>query len=119
MSQEESSTPALATAAAATAAELESKHGANLPNAGRSGIKTSVTTAVAAAALVAATVFSGPSFVSQADSILSSPANSSASRIAGVQQDMARAVALQQLTSEQAAFLEKQLIKGINGSQNA
>ncbi|WP_104086490.1 hypothetical protein [Arthrobacter sp. GMC3] len=79
----------------------------------RPGVKTAVGTAVATAALVAATVLSGPVFSSDPASILASPANSASSRIAGVQEDMARAVALRQVTPEQAAFLEAQLVRRI------
>lgn len=79
----------------------------------RPGVKAAVTTAVATAALVAAAVLAGPVVSPDPVSILASPTNSASSRIAGVQQDMARAVALQQVTPEQAAFLEGQLVKRI------
>jgi len=79
----------------------------------RPGVKATVGTAVATAALVAATVLSGPVFSSDPASILASPTNSASSRIAGVQEDMARAVALRQVTPEQAAFLEGQLVRRI------
>ncbi|GAA4658499.1 hypothetical protein [Arthrobacter cryoconiti] len=80
------------------------------------GVKTAVGTAVAAATLAAVAVLSGPIYSADAVSILAAPANSVQSRIAGVQQDMARAVALQQVTPEQAAFLEGQLVRRIQST---
>ena len=71
----------------------------------RPGMKAAVGTAVAAATLAAVTVFSGGAAVANTES--------TASRIAGVQQDLARAVALQQVTSEQAAAFEKQMVRRI------
>lgn len=82
------------------------------------GRKT-VGTAVAAVTLAAVTVLSGPALAGgsssnfEPGSIIASPPNSASSRIAGVQEDMARAVELQQVTAEQAAFLESQLVKRI------
>ncbi|MHA7306201.1 hypothetical protein ACX80E_13300 [Arthrobacter sp. TMN-49] len=80
---------------------------------------------MAAATLAAVTVLSGPALAGAAasgansGSIISSPPNSASSRIAGVHEDMVRAVKLGQITSEQAAFLEKQLVKRIQaGTQN-
>ncbi|MGO4383230.1 hypothetical protein [Specibacter sp. RAF43] len=99
MSKPRRTTPAPATAAPAP-----------LPVGGaksRPGVKASVGTAVAAATLAAVTVLSAPG---------TAPAPASASvtsRIAGVQEDMARAVALRQVTAEQAAFLENQLVRRI------
>lgn len=110
MSSDESPTPSPASASAPA--------GAGEPGLFQ-GMRTTVTTAVAAAALVAVTVFSGPTPLSQADSILTSPVNSSASRIAGVQEDLDRAVALQQLTREQADFFEKQLVGKIKRTGTA
>lgn len=81
--------------------------------------KKTVGTAMAAVTLAAVTVLGGPVLVggtaSSLDpaSIIGSPPNSVTSRIAGVHEDMARAVQLQQITSEQAAFLENQLVKRI------
>ncbi|MET4003289.1 MULTISPECIES: hypothetical protein [Arthrobacter] len=88
------------------------------PAAGR---KKTVGTAVAAVTLAAVTVLSGPALVGgsmaafEPGSIIGSPPNSASSRIAGVHEDMARAVQLQQLTPEQAAFMESQLVKRIHG----
>lgn len=83
--------------------------------------RKSVGAAVAAVTLAAVTVLSGPGLVSgsahglEPGSIITSPPNSASSRIAGVHEDMARAVRLQQLTTEQAAFLENELVKRIQG----
>ncbi|WP_245933419.1 hypothetical protein [Arthrobacter livingstonensis] len=79
----------------------------------RPGVKAAVGTAMAAATLAAVAVLSGPVFSTDPAAILASPVNSVPSRIAGVQADMARAVVLRQVTAEQAAFLEKQLIRRI------
>ncbi|MHA7268172.1 hypothetical protein [Arthrobacter sp. HLT1-20] len=82
-------------------------------------VGAAVGTAVAAATLAAVTVLSGPSLSGapasglNSASIVSSPPNSASSRIAGVQQDVARAVQLGQITAEQAAFLENQIVKRI------
>lgn len=81
--------------------------------------RITVGTAVAAVTLAAVTVLSGPGVVGgsasslAAGSIIGSPANSVSSRISGVHEDMARAVQLQQITPEQAAFLENQLVRRI------
>ncbi|MDO5753912.1 hypothetical protein [Arthrobacter sp.] len=81
--------------------------------------RKTVGTAMAAVTLAAVTVLGGPAVVGgmagslDSGSIIGSPPNSASSRIAGVQNDMARAVALQQITPEQAAFLENQLVKRI------
>lgn len=102
--------PAMSHDGAATLGSANSRH-----NRGR---KT-VGTAVAAVTLAAVTVLSGPTLVggsaSSLDpgSIIGSPPNSASSRIAGVHDDMARAVALEQITPEQATFLENQLVKRI------
>ncbi|MCU6482225.1 hypothetical protein QO003_002018 [Arthrobacter silviterrae] len=101
MSEPESSAAASTAPAPATAPRV------------RPGMKAAVGTAVAAATLAAVTALSGPVYSSDPASILSSPANSASSRIAGVHADMARAVALQQVTPEQAAFLEQQLVRRI------
>ncbi len=102
------------------AAERRASSGGN-PSAnswpGR-GRKT-VGTAMAVATLAAVTALSGPGLVGGSaasldpGSIISSPPNSASSRIAGVHDDMLRAVALRQITPEQAAFLENQLVKRI------
>lgn len=84
------------------------------------GRKT-VGTAVTALTLAAVTVLSGSGLIGgsalalESASIIGSPPNSVSSRIAGVHEDMARAVELQQVTQEQASFLEKQLIRRIQG----
>lgn len=81
--------------------------------------KKTVGTAMAAVTLAAVTVLGGPVLVGgtasglDPASIIGSPPNSVSSRIAGVHEDMARAVQLQQITAEQAAFLENQLVKRI------
>jgi copper(I)-binding protein len=94
--------PESTTAAPATASSSrKSAAGAKA----RPGMKAAVGTAVAAATLAAVTVFSGGAAVANTES--------TASRIAGVQQDLARAVALQQVTSEQAAAFEKQMVRRI------
>ncbi|MFQ4148270.1 hypothetical protein AAGW05_06185 [Arthrobacter sp. LAPM80] len=83
--------------------------------------KKSVGTAVAAVTLAAVTVLSGPGLVAgsasslDAAGIIRTPTNSAATRIAGVHEDLVRAVELQQVTPEQAAFLERQLVKRIQG----
>ena len=82
------------------------------------GRKT-VGTAVAAVTLAAMTALGGPTLVGGSaasldpGSIIGSPPNSASSRIAGVDDDMARAVALEQITPEQAAFLKNQLVRRI------
>ena len=107
---EERETPGRATAA--------SDPSSSLPNWGRKAVGT----AVAVATLAAVTALSGPGLVGGSaasldpGSIISSPPNSASSRIAGVHSDMLRAVALQQVTPEQAAFLENQLVKRIQGN---
>lgn len=84
--------------------------------------KKTVGSAAAAVTLAAVTVLSAtglmgaPSTGLDSASIISSPPNSASSRIAGVKEDMARAVALQQITPEQAAFLERQLVQQIQKS---
>ena len=81
--------------------------------------KKTVGTTMAAVTLAGAAVLAGPGLAgasaSGADpaSIIGSPPNSASSRIAGVQEDLARAVALHQVTAEQAAFLQRQLVKRI------
>ena len=81
--------------------------------------RKSLGTTMAAVTLAAVTVLGGPALMGgsaaslDSGSIIGSPPNSASSRIAGVQNDMARAVALQQITPEQAAFLENQLVKRI------
>lgn len=81
--------------------------------------RKAVGAAVAAVTLAAVTVLSGPGLVGgtatglEPGSIISSPPNSASSRIAGIHEDMARAVKLQQITTEQAAFLENELVKRI------
>lgn len=75
------------------------------------GMKVAVGTAVAAATLAAVTVLSGPAAAFAAPT---SAENAASARIAGVQEDMARAVALRQITPEQAAFVENQLVKRIS-----
>ena len=83
--------------------------------------KATVGSTAAAVTLAAVTVLSvsglvgAPSSGLDSAGIISSPPGSVSSRIAGVQEDMARAVQLQQITPEQAAFLEKQLIRRIQG----
>lgn len=98
----------------------------NAATAGPKVAKASVGTAVAAATLAAVAVLSGPglaggtSTVMDPASIIASPPNSQSSRIAGVHEDLARAVALQQVTPEQASFLENQLVRRIkDGSESA
>jgi hypothetical protein len=83
--------------------------------AGRKYVGTTMAavTLAAAAVLGAPGLAGGPASNLQSASIIGSPPNSASSRIAGVQEDVARAVALQQLTPEQAVFLEKQLAKRI------
>lgn len=88
-------------------------------------VGAAVGTAVAAATLAAVTVLSGPALAGasasglNSGSIISSPPNSASSRIAGVHEDMARAVKLGQITPEQASFLENQLVKRIKtGAQD-
>ncbi len=109
-----STTPDPAPAAAAVTATPAETNAATARV--RPGMKAAVGTAVAAATLAAVTVLSGPAISQEPASILSSPVNSASSRIAGVQADMARAVALRQVTAEQAAFLEKQLVRRIQAS---
>ncbi|MDJ0316953.1 hypothetical protein [Arthrobacter antibioticus] len=81
--------------------------------------KKTVGTAIAAVTLVAATVLGGPGLIGgtaaglDPASIIGSPTNSVSSRLAGVHEDMARAVQLKQVTPEQASFLENQLVKRI------
>ena len=81
--------------------------------------RKTVGSAVAAVTLAAVTVLSGHALVGgssasiEPGSIIGSPPNSASTRIAGVQEDMARAVELHQITAEQAAFLESQLVKRI------
>lgn len=48
-----------------------------------------------------------------ATGIVMSPAPSAAARLDGVHEDLARAVALRQITGEQAAFLEAQIARAI------
>ncbi|MBP2413194.1 hypothetical protein JOF48_001993 [Arthrobacter stackebrandtii] len=88
----------------------------------RSGRKA-VGTAVAAVTLAAVTVLGASGMTGgtglDAASIITSPPNSASSRIAGVQEDMARAVQLQQITPEQAAFLERQLVRRIQNDTGA
>ncbi|WP_150117184.1 hypothetical protein [Arthrobacter sp. ERGS1:01] len=107
MSNAESSTPARTTAATPPLPEPAT------PAKAKPGVKAAVGSAVAAATLAAVTVLSGPVFSSDPAAILAAPVNSASSRIAGVKEDMARAVALQQVTAEQAAFLENQLVRRI------
>ncbi|WP_288026935.1 hypothetical protein [Arthrobacter sp.] len=85
----------------------------------RPGMKVAMGTAMAAATLAAVTALSGPVVSQDPAAILASPVNSASSRIAGVQADMARAVALRQVTPEQAAFLEKQLVRRIQAGTQA
>ncbi|WP_425859821.1 hypothetical protein [Arthrobacter sp. TWP1-1] len=81
--------------------------------------KKTVGTTMAAVTLAAAAVLAGPGLAGASAStldpasIIGSPPNSASSRIAGVQEDLARAVALHQVTAEQAAFLQRQLVKRI------
>ena len=81
--------------------------------------KRTVGTAMAAVTLAAAAVLAGPGLAGasastlEPGSIIGSPPNSASSRIAGVQEDLARAVALHQVTAEQAEFLQRQLVKRI------
>lgn len=81
--------------------------------------RKSVGSAAAAVTLAAVTVLSASGFMGasaaglDSASIVASPPNSASSRIAGVQEDMARAVQLQQITPQQAAFLEQQLVRRI------
>ncbi len=81
--------------------------------------KKTVGSAAAAVTLAAVTVLSASGFMGasatglESASIVGSPPNSASARIAGVQEDMARAVQLQQITPEQAAFLEQQLVRRI------
>ncbi|ALV46435.1 hypothetical protein MB46_14020 [Arthrobacter alpinus] len=81
--------------------------------------KKTVGTTMAAVTLAAAAVLAGPGIAGASassldpDSIIGSPPNSVSSRIAGVQEDLDRAVALHQVTAEQAAFLQRQLVKRI------
>ncbi|WP_269938479.1 hypothetical protein [Arthrobacter sp. HY1533] len=83
--------------------------------------RKSVATTMAAVTLAAAAVLGAPGLVGGSAptldpaSIIASPPNSTEQRIAGVHEDMARAVALQQVTAEQAAFLERQLVRRIQG----
>ena len=83
--------------------------------------KKTVATTMAAVTLAAAAVLGAPGLVSGSAptldpaSIIASPPNSTASRIAGVHEDMARAVELQQITAQQAAFLEEQLVRRMQG----
>ncbi len=84
--------------------------------------KKAVGSAVAAVTLAAVTVLGVSGMTGgvglDAASIITSPPNSASSRIAGVREDMARAVQLQQITPEQAAFLERQLVRRIqNGTE--
>ncbi|WP_427015411.1 hypothetical protein ACQCSX_11265 [Pseudarthrobacter sp. P1] len=95
--------------------------------------KASAGTVVAAAALAAVTAFSAPAAApssaspaasasrSAASATAARPASSAqrvswsapsdaASRIAGVQADLARAVALKQVTKDQAALFERRLV---------
>ena len=115
MSNPESSTPARA-AAAEVPPPAAKDAAATKP---RPGMKAVVGSAVAAATLAAVTVLSGPAFSQDPASILATPVNSASSRIAGVQQDMARAVALHQVTAEQALFLENQLVRRIQADTKA
>ncbi|MHA7175336.1 hypothetical protein ACX80D_01640 [Arthrobacter sp. Sr24] len=81
--------------------------------------RKTVGSAVVAVTLAAVTVLTGPAVVGgpsssfEPGSIIGSPLNSASTRIAGIQEDMARAVDLHQITAEQAAFLENQLVKRI------
>lgn len=81
--------------------------------------KKGVGSAAAAVTLAAVTVLSAsglmgaPAAGLDSASIVGSPPNSTSSRIAGVQDDVARAVQLQQITPAQAAFLEQQLVRRI------
>jgi hypothetical protein len=81
--------------------------------------KKTVGTTMAAVTLAAAAVLAGPGLAGASAStldpasIIGSPPNSASTRIAGVQEDLARAVALHQVTAEQAAFLQRQLVKRI------
>lgn len=83
-------------------------------------VRNNVTTAAAAVTLAAAAVLGAHAVTHQttssmdAGTIIGSPVNSAAARIAGIQADTARAVELKQLTAEQAAFLEAQLLKRID-----
>lgn len=91
------------------------------PEPGMHHGRKTVGTAVAAVTLAAVTVLSGSGLIGgstlglESASIIGSPPNSVSSRIAGVHEDMARAVELAQVTPEQARFLEKQLIRHIQG----
>jgi hypothetical protein len=85
----------------------------------RPGVKATVGTAMAAATLAAVTVLAAPVISQDPAAILASPVNSASSRIAGVHEDIARAVALNQVTPEQAAFLEKQLVRRIQAGTQA
>ena len=118
MSKTEGTTPEPDPVPAAPSAVAPTE-GVAVPGKSRPGMKAAVGTAMAAATLAAVTVLSGTVVSQEPDAILASPVNSASSRIAGVQADMARAVALQQVTPEQAAFLEKQLVRRIEGGTQA
>lgn len=105
MTHRDSTTTTPATAATAS-------HAVAGPKA-KPGMKATVGTAVAAATLAAVTVLSGPVAAYAAPK---SSDNNISARVAGVQEDMARAVALRQITPEQAAFVENQLVKRISGA---
>ncbi|MDQ4488661.1 hypothetical protein RBS60_00445 [Sinomonas sp. ASV486] len=49
--------------------------------------------------------------------IVMSPAPAPSARLNGVHQDLARAVALRQITDEQAAFLEAQIARSISSEE--
>lgn len=77
-----------------------------------SSMRTIAGRAVAAAGgvVVAATLATG---------IVMSPAPSASARLVGVHEDLARAVALRQITDEQAKFLEAQIARAIASEEAA
>ncbi len=91
------------------------------PHHGRKtvGPAKTVGSAVSAVTLAAVTVLSGSGLMggsplgTNSAGVVGSPPNSVTSRIAGVHNDLARAVELQQVTPEQANFVEQQLIRRI------
>ena len=94
------------------------------PHHGRKAVGTAKTvgTAVSAVTLAAVTVLSGSGLMGGSAlgvdpaGVVGAPPNSVTSRIAGVHDDLARAVELQQVTPEQASFVERQLIRRIQNS---
>ncbi|AJT41842.1 hypothetical protein [Psychromicrobium lacuslunae] len=73
------------------------------------GAKAAAGTVLAAATVAAMTAFAP---------VPSSTASSSTARLAGVHQDLTRAIELRQLTPEQAEKFEKRLLKQINQAEN-